>query len=105
MKNIDSNITTLLFFASESSFALSMLFCFCHFGKLTAECFEQTADCIYGISWYDLPLELKRYIFMMIENAQIPQYYSGFDFFILNLETCLKVCFGHFKLNIVINFY
>lgn len=69
----------------------SNLFLWCFFGKVANESFGEMANCLYECNWQDFPIELQKYIIMMIANCQRPLYYHGSRIAILNLETFLKV--------------
>lgn len=49
------------------------------------------ADCVYEMNWQKLPLQLQKYIIVMIENMQKPLYYHGFNIIKLELNTFIKV--------------
>lgn len=72
--------------------SLSNLFLFCYFGKVTTDSFEKMAACLYSeVDWSELPVELQKYLILMIANVQRPLYYHGFYVTILNLETFCSV--------------
>lgn len=69
------------------------LYLFCYFGKLATESFENMSNCIYNTSWQQFDIELKKYVIVMIENAQKSLYFHGYGVLILNLETFTQVQF------------
>lgn len=73
------------------SAGLSHLFVYCFFGKLATESFEKMAYCLYESNWYGLSVDLQKNFILMIENAQIPIFYHGFEMLVLNLETFTQV--------------
>lgn len=70
---------------------ISNLFLYCYFGKLATESFEKMADCLYDCNWYEVSIQLQKFLIIMIANIQKPIYYYGFRLAILNLETFTKV--------------
>lgn len=69
----------------------SLLFVYCYLGKMSTESHLKMSDCLYECSWLSLSCKLQKYLIVMIENAQRPIYYHGFDVAVLNLETFSKV--------------
>lgn len=67
------------------------LLVYCYFGKLATESYEKMTDCLYECDWQKLPIDLQKYIVLMIQNTQLLQFYHGFGVFILNLETFTRV--------------
>ncbi|XP_055305850.1 odorant receptor 4-like [Sitodiplosis mosellana] len=63
------------------------LFLYCYFGKMVTDNFAKISEYLYDIKWYELPVELQKYIILAIQNAQLPLHYHGFKVAILNLET------------------
>lgn len=55
----------------------SNLFTCCFFGKIASSSFERLADFIYGVNWHSLPLELQKYVILMLSDAQRPLYFHG----------------------------
>lgn len=49
------------------------------------------ADCLYDLNWHELPLNLQRYVAIMMIDMQETIYYHGFEVAILNLNTFLRV--------------
>lgn len=58
---------------------------------MATESFGQMTECLFGYSWYELPVDLQKYFVLMIANAQQPMFYNGFKIAVLNLETFTKV--------------
>lgn len=67
------------------------LFVYCFFGKLATESYDEMATALFESNWQVLPINLRKYVILMIGNAQRPLYYHGFKIAVLNLETYLKV--------------
>lgn len=49
------------------------------------------ADFIYESDWHLHSIKLQKYIMLMMENMQMPLYYTGFGIAYLNLETFERV--------------
>lgn len=58
---------------------------------MATESFEAMSDCLYESNWPELPIELQKYFILMIQNAQRPLYYHGFEIAVLKMETFCKV--------------
>lgn len=67
------------------------LYVFCNFGKLATDSYAKMAICLYESNWRLLPVELQKYIILMIINMQIPLRYHGFGVAVMDLETFTKV--------------
>lgn len=70
---------------------LSNLFLYCFLGKLATDSFEEMADCLYNSNWMVLPVQLQKYLIIMIENIQQPICYHGFKIINLDLITFITV--------------
>lgn len=49
------------------------------------------ADLLFESEWQCLPVNLQKYVIVMIADMQRPVYYHGFEVAILDLETFSKV--------------
>lgn len=67
------------------------LFIYCFFGKVATESCEKISQCLYESNWINLPVELQKYLLLMISNTQQPLYYDGFGIVVLNLQTFTSV--------------
>lgn len=67
------------------------LFFYCYYGNRSTNDYAQMSHILYESNWNELPVELQKFVKMMIANAQRPLFYHGFHLVILNLETYLKV--------------
>lgn len=67
------------------------IYLYCYFGKLATDSYMKMADCLYQSNWHILPIELQKYMILMINNMQQPLHYYGFGISLLNLETFIKV--------------
>ncbi|XP_055309884.1 odorant receptor 82a-like [Sitodiplosis mosellana] len=88
IKDIDSRIIIVLigFFCG-----LSNLFVYCYFGKVANESFSEMNDCLYESNWHNLPLDLQKWLPLLIKNTQKPIFYHGFGVAVLQLETLQKL--------------
>lgn len=77
-----------------------VLFPYCYFGQLAAESFRKMSDCVFELKWHEFPIDLQKYIVLMIANMQKPIYYHGFQVTVMDLNTFLGVsCTLLFKFN------
>lgn len=67
------------------------LFLYFYFGQLTTSNFDELSGYMFGSNWKNLPVNLQKYLILMIENTSEPIRYDGFGIIILNLETFTKV--------------
>lgn len=70
---------------------LSTLFIYCYFGLMSSDSYGEMADCLYGSNWQRLPTDLQKYIVLVMANMRRSLYYHGFEVFVLDLRTSLKV--------------
>lgn len=91
INNIDFEIFLL---ATGISNGLVSLFLPCFFGKMATDSYEDMAASLYDFNWHELPVDLQKYWLLILNNAQIPLYYTAADTAILNLETFAKVSIG-----------
>lgn len=64
-----------------------ILFIYCYYGEAATNNYLNFADTVYEIDWFKLPSNLKGFVILMIQNAQKPIYYHGFNIVYLNLTT------------------
>lgn len=77
LQHMNVNMTIVV----HAFFAISMTpFLYCYFGKSATDSY-----------WQKLPIELQKYLILMIANMQRPLYYHGFGIAVLDLETFIKV--------------
>lgn len=67
------------------------LFLFCFFGKMATESYENMSNALFESDWQKLSIDMRKYLLLMIKNAQRPLYFHGFRVIALNLETFSKV--------------
>lgn len=88
MQNIGFGILFVLMLVSIN---ILNLFLYCFFGKMATDSFKEMSICLYKTNWQNLPIDLQKFVVLMIGNAQRPLYYHGFGVAILDLETFTKV--------------
>lgn len=86
--HIDMDVSVLVIAALNGLF---ILFLYCFFGKLAMVSFLEMGNSLFESNWQNLPVELQKYITLIIGNAQEPIFYHGFQVVILDLETYTKV--------------
>lgn len=72
------------------NFTFGYAFLMCFFGKAATESFEKMSHCLYEFNWQQLPINLQKYLIVMIGNTQRPLYYQGLGICVLDLETFAK---------------
>lgn len=87
--HIDSKVLVNLMVAL---FGISTLFIYCFFGLLATESFDKMGGHLYNdLNWYKLPIEIQRYLVIMIADMQNSIYYHGFRYVPLDLRTFINV--------------
>lgn len=49
------------------------------------------ADCLFESNWQGLPVDLQKYVILMIKQSQEPLFYHGSGIAVLDLETFSSV--------------
>lgn len=80
---------TIVIFAVFTSIFLLYLYCF--FGKIATDSYYEMGDRLFESNWPDLPNDLQKYFIHMINNAQKPHFYHGFNLLVLDLGTFTDV--------------
>lgn len=88
LRHLDFNLCICLI---GIGLGISNISLYCYLGKLATESYAKMADCVYDSNWYKMPLNLQKYLVLMIANAQAPLHYHGFKIAVLSLETLTKV--------------
>lgn len=76
---------------TTTGMGMTMLLIYCYLGKVATESFAKMSDCVYNMKWYELPVNLQKYVILMIMYMQKPLYYHGHGVIYVNLETFTKV--------------
>lgn len=89
IRHIDLNLFLMVVVVG---LAMSNLYIYCRFGKEATDYYLRYGDEIYKLQWIDMLDEnLKKIVLLIIQNAQRPLNYHGFNCIYLNLETFAKV--------------
>ena len=88
IKHIDLSALIILIGGLAST---ANLFLYCYFGTLATESYENMADCIFESNWLKLPVDSRKYLIVMIANAQRRIYYHGFGLAYLRMMTYTSV--------------
>lgn len=64
---------------------------YCWMGSFTTNQFFRFTDASYESMWYKFPVDLRKYLRLIIINAQRPRVYHGFRFIDLSLVTFVTV--------------
>lgn len=67
------------------------IFLYCYVGTFTTVKFLRFSDVAYESLWYKFPIELQKYLRLIIADAQRPRAFDGFGFMDLNLVSFVKV--------------
>lgn len=67
------------------------IFLYCFVGTLTTDIFARYADFSYESVWYKIPVELQKYLLLVVVDAQNPHAFDGFGFIQLDLVFFMKV--------------
>lgn len=68
-----------------------IMFCYCYYGGRTTEQFMEIADTVFESKWHQFPINLRKFIFLTIVDAQKPIYCHGFYIVDLDLITFTRV--------------
>lgn len=82
------NIVFLILVVLMSS---GSVFFYCFIGTFTTTQFFNFGDITYESLWYKFPVNLQKFLPMIIENAHVPCIYNGYNIIDLNLITFAKV--------------
>lgn len=91
MRRQDLGVLLPLIIACTMSIGTVFLYCF--FGSLTTDQFLRYAHISYESEWYTLPIELQKFIQLIIADAQRPRIFQGFKIIDLNLLAFTKVSY------------
>ena len=65
-------------------------FLFCYFANLATDRVSYVCDTIYDPSWFDQPIDMQKYVILMIARSQERIYFTG-----LGLMSCSMAVFGN----------
>lgn len=66
---------------------------FCYFGDMASNRLSSIGLAVYAANWYDYPVQLQRFIVLMISRSGKPAYFNAFDVINCSLEVFGKVVF------------
>ena len=67
---------------------ISNLFVYCYIGYKVSECYASIGDLLYQSNWHKLPTKYRKFLILMIQDAQKPILYHGLKL--------IKIDFGTF---------
>lgn len=67
------------------------IFLYCFVGSFTTENFWRYADASYETLWYKFPVNLQKYLRMIIANAHRPRIFNGLGIINLSLMSFMMV--------------
>lgn len=83
---------TFIIVLMNFSLSTCCIFMLCHVGSMTTKTFLRFADIPYESMWYKFPLDLRKYLPLIIGEAQRPRVFHGIRMIDLNLTMFAKVC-------------
>lgn len=104
----------LVFFIGPTVVILCQLFLYCYYGQRVTDqvgtfnrlnCYlntltifqsNQLAESVYQLKWYNYPIQLQRYLQLIMLRSQNSSYFSGFGFVYCSLESFADVIDEHF---------
>lgn len=91
---------SMMVLCSIFSICVLNMFCYCYYGGRTTQQFMDMADTVFESKWNHLPINLQKFIFLMIINAQKSIFYHGFYVVDLKLTTFTRVSLFPWNLRI-----
>lgn len=88
MKHLDLNVLLLII---AFQMATGIVFLYCFTGSMATEQFFRYGNVSFESDWYKFPIELQKYVLLIIANAQQPKIFNGFSIIDLNLLAFTKV--------------
>lgn len=85
---MDLNMVVLLGSVQASA---GNVFVYCYSGSLTTNQFLRFGDISYESEWNQMPIKLRKFIQLIIADAQRPLVYDGLNLIDLNLAAFTKV--------------
>lgn len=65
---------------------------FCYFANLVTDRILMLRDSVYGLNWSDQPMEMQKFVILMMARTQERVYFSGLGLISCSLEIFGKVC-------------
>lgn len=66
--------------------------CFSYFANLATDRVLKNGDIAYALNWYDHPIELQKYVILMIARSHERNVFTGYGLILCSLEAYGKVC-------------
>lgn len=88
IKSMDIRVFVIIFSTLTSIF---FIFLYCAVGSFVTNQFLRYADITYESIWYEFPIDLQKYLVLIIADAQRPKVFDGLGIIDLNLMTFIKV--------------
>lgn len=70
---------------------------FCYFGNLAADHVSEIGDAAYGLNWFEHPLEIQKYVILIMARSNERVAFSGFHLITCSMEKFGKVRNAHAK--------
>lgn len=64
---------------------------FCRFGNSAADHVSAIADVAYGLNWFEYPVEMQKYVILIVALANERVEFSGFQVITCSMEMLGKV--------------
>lgn len=77
-KNLNLNIVILILYVEANTDGAVVLFCYA--GSLTMDEFHRYGDIAYEFEWIEMPIELQKFILLIIADAQHPLIFEYYRF-------------------------
>lgn len=94
LSKFQSNFDPIIFFMNLIGIVISLVLpsIFCYFANLATDRVLNIANTAYGLNWFDHPVEMQKFIVLMIARSHERIEFNGFGLVLCTLETLGKVC-------------
>ena len=75
----------------------SQIYVSCYYGNKAATASDDLVFSLYSCSWFDMPVDARKMIIIMMQNAQSTMYFGIAEFFRLSLEQFGRVSFKYLQ--------
>lgn len=65
---------------------------YCHFGNSASDHVLEIGDIVYGLNWFEQPLEMQKYMILIMARSKRRIEFSGFSLITCSMEMFGKVC-------------
>lgn len=86
--HLDLNFLIMVFAATSG---IATVFLYCYIGSLVTDHFQSYGDIPYEIQWYKLPIDLQKFLQLIIFDAQRPHIFHGLHIIDLNMMAFTQV--------------